>query len=151
MGRVRIAGHGRSIDVPDGWEARIFRRRGAAPVLHVGSFALHDGDGDFGAGAAGRMRTDDMFAALVEYRVDSKIRPGHGLFAATRPPRPRARDFSPLQLQVTRPGQLGCQLFFTARGAPCSLYLVVQPGRRHLSDLTAKLAGVLATLRFHGE
>lgn len=150
MGRVRIAGHGRSIDVPDGWEARIFRHRDAAPVVHVGSFALRDGDGDFGAAATGRMRPDDMFAALVEFRADHKVRAGHGLFAATGPPRPRARDFSPLQLQVARAGQLGCQLFFSARDAPCSLYLVVQPARRHLPDLTAELAGVLATLRFHG-
>jgi hypothetical protein len=148
---VRVTAHGRSIDAPDGWEARIFRRSGAAPVLHVGSFALHDGDGDFGAAATGRMRPDDMFAALVEYRPDAKLHPGHGLFAPSSPPRPRAQDFSPLQLQVARRGQLGSQLFFTARGAPCSLYLVVQPGRKHLSDLTAELARVLATLRFHGD
>jgi hypothetical protein len=148
---VRVTGHGRSIDVPDGWESRIFHRPGAAPVLHVGSFALHDGDGDFGAAATGRMRPDDMFAALVEYRPDTKLRPGHGLFAPTVPPRPRPRDFSPLQLQVARRGQLGSQLFFTVRGAPCSLYLVVHPGRKHLSHLTTELAGVLATLQFHGD
>jgi hypothetical protein len=151
MGRVRVAGHRRSIDVPGGWEARIFRHPGAAPVMHVASFALRDGDGDFGAAATGRMRPDDMFAALVEYRADAKIRPGHGLFAATSPPRPQPRDFSPFQLQVARRGQLGCQLFFTARGAPCSLYLVVQPARRRLSDMTKELAGVLATLRHERE
>ncbi|MHB8659905.1 MAG: hypothetical protein ACYC91_18570 [Solirubrobacteraceae bacterium] len=147
---MRIASHGRSIDVPEGWEARILRHSGGAPVLHVASFALTDRDGDFGAAATGRMRPDDVFAALVEYRVDAKIRPGRGLFSPPPPRPPRAHELSSNQLQVTRRGQIGWQRFFTDADRPCCLYIVVQPGRMHPDRLVKQLGDVLATLRFHG-
>lgn len=143
-----IAGHGISIDIPAGWEARIYRRGGAAPVLHAGSFALHDGDGDFGAAATGRMRRGDSFVALVGYVVDERLRPGAGLFAAEGvPPAPRAHDFSPMQLQVTRAGQLGWQRFFTAAGRPCCLYAVIWPREAVPAVMVAELGRVLASLR----
>jgi hypothetical protein len=145
---VRISGHGRSIEVPAGWEARIFRRPGAAPVLHIGTFALLDNDGDFGAAATGRMRPDDVFAVLFEYRDDANIRPGYGLFSAERPSPPRLGDFSPAQLQVTRRGQLGWQRFFSEAGRPCCLYAVLAPVRRHPDRRVTDLGRVLATLRF---
>jgi hypothetical protein len=145
---MRIAGHGRSIEAPDGWEARIFRRAGAAPVLHVATFPLADGDGDFGAAATGRMRPDDAFASLVEYRTDATVRPGVGLFAPAGPPaRLRALDLLPNQLQVTRSGQLGCQRFFTDAGRPLCLYAVIQPARKSAERLAGELSGVLGTLR----
>lgn len=103
---MRVAGHGRSIDVPAGWEARIFARGGAAPVLHVATFALAEMDGDFGAAATARMRPDDAFAALIEYRADATLRPGRGLFSlAGRPRSLRAIEFRRNQLQVARSGQ----------------------------------------------
>jgi hypothetical protein len=149
---VRVAAHGRSIDVPTGWDARIFRRSGSAPVLHVATFALREQDGDFGAAATGRMRADDVFAALVEYREDAKLRRGHGLFAeAGHPASLRARDFWPTQLQVARPGQLGAQRFFTDAGRPCCLYAVIQPLRRRPAQLVNQLTRVLATLGFTAE
>ncbi len=143
-----IAGHGISIDVPAGWDARIYRRAGAAPVLHAASFALFDGDGDFGAAATGRMRPGDSFAALVEYLVDERLAPGIGLFAADRvPPAPRLREFGPTQLQVTRPGQLGWQRFFTAVRRPCCLYAVIRPGATTPAAMVAELGRMLTTLR----
>ncbi len=151
MAELRISGHGRSVEIPSGWEARIFRRPGAEPVVHVASFALRDGDGDFGAAATARMRPDDAFAALIEYRMDSKLRPGHGLFAKAGTPRvPRAAELGPNQLQVARRGQLGCQRFFTDGGRPCCLYVVVHPARKPPERLLAELARVLATFQFHG-
>jgi len=146
MARVVISGHGLAIEVPSGWEARIFRRADAAPVLHAASFPLHDHDGDFGAAATGRMRGDDRFLALVEYRPDGRLRAGHGLFAPASRPVPRAPDFSPRQLQVTRAGQLGWQRFFTVAGRPCCVYAVVQPARLSAGRLVTDLARVLDTL-----
>jgi len=143
-----IAGHGISVDIPAGWEARIYRRPGAAPVLHAGSFALHDGDGDFGAAATGRMRPGDRFVALVEYLVDERLQPGVGLFAAEGvPPAPRLRDFGPMQLQVTRAGQLGWQRFFTGARRPCCLYAVIWPADAAPAVMVAELGDVLTTLR----
>lgn len=146
---MRIAAHGLSIDVPHGWEGRVFRRQNAAPVLHLATFALHEQDGDFGAAATGRMRPDDIFAALVEYRRDGKLQGGRGLFAAQGCPRSlRVTDFSQNQLQVTRRGQLGIQHFFTERERPCCLYVVLRPGHRWPHQLVADINRVLATLRF---
>jgi hypothetical protein len=148
---MRVAGHGVSIDVPAGWEARIFRRGGGEPVLHVATFELLDRDGDFGAAATGRMRGDDVFAALIEYRVDDRLRAGVGLFAARGlPAPPEAHEFDPMQLQVTRRGQLGRQRFFTHDSRPYCLYLVIKPVDHPLARLTGDLSKVLATLQLPG-
>jgi len=148
---VKVAGHGRSIEVPAGWEARIFAHADAAPVLHVATFALAERDGDFGAAATARMRPDDAFAALIEYRVDETLRPGRGLFSSAGRPRSlRTIEFRPHQLQVARSGQLGCQRFFTDAGRPCCLYSVIQPGRKRPERLVRELAGVMATFELTG-
>jgi len=147
MADVRLSGHGVTIDVPDGWEARIYQRGGGAPVLHVATFGLEAQDGDFGAAATGRMRPDDTFAALVQYRTDARLRPGAGLFAAAGAPAPRAAEFGPRQLQVMRPGHLGWQRFFTERGRPCCLYAVIQPAQQTPEALVARLEQVLVTVR----
>jgi hypothetical protein len=144
---MRIDGHGVSIDVPHGWDARIFCREGAAPVLHAATFALKESDGDFGAAATGRMRGDDVFIAVLEYRADAVLLPGAGLFDAHRPLGLRASELGSNQLQVTRAGQLGCQRFYTEAGRPFCLYAVIQPLRRGPDELIAELSGVVATLR----
>jgi hypothetical protein len=146
---VRLAAHGLSIDVPEGWEARIFHREGGGPVLHLATFALHERDGDYGAAATGRMGTGDAFASMLEFRRDAGVRPGHGLFAARGRPRPRAGEFAADQLQVRRPGQLGWQRFFTDGDRACCLYAVVAPGRRASHPLVEALAEVLTTVA-HG-
>jgi hypothetical protein len=143
---VRVTGHGLSIDVPSGWEARIFRRAGGGPVLHLATFPLEDGDGDFGAAATGRMRSGDCFVALIEYR-DPEIRPSIGLFErAGRPAAPVVAEFAANQLQVTRRGQRGWQRFFTDAGRTCCLYAVIQPGKLRPEQLVDGLGAVLGTL-----
>jgi hypothetical protein len=143
---VRIAGHGLSVDLPSGWEGRISRRDGGGPVMHVATFSLLATDGDFGAAATGRMRPGNAFAALLEFRDEDKLAPGVGLFEAAGQPVPRAREFSPRQLQVTRRGQLGWQRFFTAGGRTSCLYAVVAPGPHTIDELVGALGVVLATV-----
>jgi len=145
---MRIAAHGISVDAGDGWEARVFQRSAGAAVLHVASFALAGHDGDFGAAATGRMGAEDVFLSLIEYRVDARVRPGIGLFAA-RPERLqlRAADFDRNQLQVTRARHLGCQRFFTASLRPFCLFAVIEPQRTRPERLVKRLNTVLATLR----
>lgn len=147
---MKTSAHGLSIEVPDGWEARIVRRPDSAPFLHVGNFALHHDPGQFGAGVTGRMGPDTVFAALVEYLVDEHVRPDEGLFAA-RGWRPRLRlgEFGRRQLQVTRPGHLGAQRFFTEAGRPFCLYTVLCPVRRRPAQLAGELSAVLRTVGFH--
>jgi hypothetical protein len=147
---VRVSGHGLSIDVPSGWEARIFRRGGGGPVLHLATFLLEDGDGDFGAAATGRMRSGDCFAALIEYR-DPTIRPGVGLFERIgRPATPGVDEFAANQLQVTRRGQRGWQRFFSDAGRTYCLYAVIAPGHLPPRELVDDLGAVLGTLELAG-
>jgi hypothetical protein len=143
---LNVAGHGISIDVPSGWEARIARRSDGAR-LHLATFLLLGSDGDFGAAATGRMRRGDAFAALVEYVDPEGIRPGIGLYAARGPQVPTLHEFAPNALQVTRPGQLGWQRFFTGSGRTCCLYAVIKPGAERSEKLVRRLASVLSTLQ----
>jgi hypothetical protein len=143
---VRVARHGVSVDLPKGWEGRIFRRGGAGPVMQIATFPLLPSDGDYGAAATGRMRGDDAFAALLEFRPDPQVRPGVGLFEAIGRPALQPHQFQGTHLQVTRPGQLGCQRFFTDAGRALCLYAVVQPLHRSRTQLIAELHRVLATI-----
>jgi hypothetical protein len=146
---VRTAAHGLSVDVPQGWEARIVRPPESAPYLHVASFALTADTGQFGAGATLAMGPDAAFAALVEYVVDQHARPGVGLFASRRwQPRLRVGEFGHDRLQVMRRGHLGAQRFFTVAQRPLCLYAVVSPVRRRPAQLIGELSAVLATVRF---
>jgi hypothetical protein len=145
--RAVVAAHGLKVTLPDRWEARLYLRdrpagidgpeatRWAAhpaaygwlgestnPVLHMANFALPPGRGDFGTGAVERMGAGHAFISLLEYDPEEVGRP---LFAAHGLPRPAVRDFAPNALQRRLPGQLGCQRFFTDRGRPFCLYVVL--------------------------
>jgi hypothetical protein len=144
-----VTATGPSLSPPPGWHARSFGGSDAAFVLHVANFELDARDGTFGAAATGRMRPDDAFAAVIEYRIDEHVRPGVGLFGnASSPPRLRVTDYSPAQLQVTRPGHLGAQRFYTHDGRPFCLYAVVLPVRTRPDKLVRELGRVLARVRF---
>ena len=122
---MNVSGHGISIDLPDGWEGRIYRRRlpKTFPVLHAGSFALPQGDGDFGGDAIAAMAADDVFLALLEY--DPALA-GTGLFNEPGMPLPlRSGEFSPAAFRRRQAGRLGVQRFFTEQGRPFCLYVVV--------------------------
>jgi hypothetical protein len=151
----RLAAHSLAIDLPPGWEGRIYRRRGGDPILHAANFPLPDSDGDFGSGATARMPPGGCFIALTEYRPGEGLEPGRGLFAPSELPLPlSARDFHQRTLQVGRAGQAGVQHFFTTGGRPFCLYAVVrQPnGARHAAAAAEhqvrSMNGVLETVRF---
>ena len=147
MSAMRTAAHGLAVSVPQGWEARIVRKPQAAPFLHVASFRLRADGGQFGASVTAEMGADAMFASLVEYLIDDHVRPGRGLFAQRRRRSGlRVGDFSRTRLQVTRPGHLGCQRFFSHADRPFCLYAVIAPVRRRPAQLVGELSAVLATL-----
>ena len=144
-----VRGHGISVELPEGWQARV-AKRGEGALLHVATFPLLVSDGDFGAAATGRMRRGDAFASLVEYVDPAVIRPAVGLYGRRRPPRPQYHEFTPMTLQVTRNGQLGWQRFFTESSRTCCLYAVIMPGAQRPQKLVRRLADVLSTLRIEG-
>jgi hypothetical protein len=120
---MRISGHGLEIDLPNGWEGRIYRRPEGRPILHAASFVLPTDDGDFGALAVASMPSNGVFIALAEYGPDVL---GTPLFAHQGLPVPlRPADVLPRALQRLGRGRAGIQRFFTTRGRPFCLYVVI--------------------------
>lgn len=151
---MRIAAHGIELELPSGWDGRLYRVAGSAPILHAASFALPARDGDFGSGATAAIPPGGAFLALKEYTPGPRLLPGIGLFASNAIPLPlSAGHFHPRALQVGRRGQAGLQHFFTASGRPFCLYAVIETGgaasvsiaRAH--DRVGQLSRALTTLR----
>jgi hypothetical protein len=150
---VRLAAHGIALELPHGWDGRLYRPAGWDPILHAASFPLPTRDGDFGSGATGMMPVRGAFLALKEYRAGPRLVPGVGLFASRSLPLPlEPARFHPRALQVTRSGCAGFQHFFTASGRPFCLYAVIELGAAHSAaagrapDRTDELTRILSTL-----
>src|SRR5204862_120951 len=82
------AAHGMSIELPDGWEGKIYRRQGGDPTLHAANYALPGWDGDFGSVATEHMPVNGSFLVITEYRPGQGLEAGKGLFAAEAIPLP---------------------------------------------------------------
>jgi hypothetical protein len=126
---------GISVDLPQGWEAEIYRRPNDAltlasglteenhTVLHAGNFPLPTERGDFGSGAVEIMRDYEVLVILFEHGRESV---GTTLFANEGLPIPlQASDFSPDMMQRALAGQAGAQKFFTVNGRAFCLYVVL--------------------------
>lgn len=120
---MRLSDLGISVDVPGGWEGRIYRRDNAPPKVHLANFPLPPDDGDFGQTATSLMGSAGIFIDLFEY--DSALA-GDALFSYGSFPFPlRAEDFSPNVSARPRPGQAGIQRFFNYQRRAFCLYVVV--------------------------
>lgn len=156
-----LRAHGITVDVPRGWDGRIFRRDESdvmspaspdtdaasvprsgltTPVVHLANFALPEGRGDYGSGAVSRMRSADVFVALVEFGPESF---GAPLFARTGMPRFRASELAEQSMQRPVVGMGGAQRFFTVAGRPFCAYAVVGSLLRR-SGSVALINGALA-------
>jgi len=121
----RIEGHGISAEIPPGWDAEIYVRPdgdAALPILHLGTFSLPAGRGDFGGGAVERMGSRDIFISFSEYGAESV---GTPLFSSTAltPIPPDSFDTQALQRPI--PPQCGWQRFATISGRAFCLYIVL--------------------------
>jgi uncharacterized surface protein with fasciclin (FAS1) repeats len=139
---TRLSAHGFTLDVPAGWDARIYRRPAAgefaataadgppAPagaatyaVVHVTTVPMPPDIGDFGSSGVDRLGPDDAFVVVFDHGPDAVGRP---LFQLEGMPRALdAGDFAPNVLQRSLPGQAGVQAFFTESGRACCLYVVI--------------------------
>jgi len=129
---------GIEIDLPPGWDGRIFTRSSAPgpqsapqgttlehsyPVLHAANFAVPTDIGDFGGGAVELMGNGQVFVALIDFGPEAA---GTPLFSWLEVPCALDTDqFDPATLQRTLPGQSGTQQFFTAAGRGFCLYVVL--------------------------
>lgn len=153
---MRLAAHGIEVDLPPGWDGRIYRRPGADPTLHAANFRLPTSDGDFGSGATAQMPRGGALLVIKEYRPGPRLVPGTGLFAPRAVPLPLDTNrFHPRALQVGRPRQAGFQHFFTAAGRPFCLYAVIKtpPAWARTESQAISQIGevndILASLTFH--
>ena len=69
-----ISAHGLAVDLPVGWEAAIYRRPPGEsgtthPVMHIATFGLPVGRGDFGSGAVDLMDPDDALIVCIYIRT----------------------------------------------------------------------------------
>ena len=137
-----LSAHGFTLDVPAGWDARIYRRPGAgevaateadgppAPpgaatyaVVHVSTVPMPPDIGDFGSSGVDRLGPNDAFVVVFDHGPGAVGRP---LFEPRGMPRDLdAGDFSPNVLQRSLSGQAGLQAFFTESGRACCLYVVL--------------------------
>lgn len=121
-----LAGFGVAVDLPDGWDGRIYGRDVGGTTraaLHAGTFALPNERGDFGSGAVELMGEQDVFVVLLEY---DPARTGQALFLADGAPAELyPGSFSPSVLQRSLPGHAGSQTFFRTGGRAFCLYAVV--------------------------
>lgn len=125
-----LAAHGLRIELPRGWSGRVFSRGHGVATLHAGNFTLALSDGEFGDRSTASMHPGSAFIALTEYLPGDGLKPGRGLFAARRIPRPLDPSaFAAAGLAHPRPGQVGTQHFFTAAGRPFCLYVVLAGDR----------------------
>jgi hypothetical protein len=124
---TQIVAHGLAVKLPPGWEGRILRRARGNPnertraIVHCSTFPLPEQRDDFGGGVTQLMRSSDVFVVLFEYGPESL---GTPLFRTQGVPRLDAGAFDSRRLQRPMPGQLGCQLFFTANDRAFCLYVV---------------------------
>ena len=163
---MSVAAHGIEVELPSGWDGRIYGRprlaQGPSPrsvlpgfdgsvegriaTLHAATFPLTGAEGDFGADATIRMPDRAGFLALVEYQADENLVPGTGLFAEPAPPEALdLGEFSPETMLVHRRDQAGLQRFFTVGERPFCLYAVVG-SRRHGHQAVAGINAVLGSL-----
>lgn len=137
----RLSGSGLEVDVPEGWEGRISSRYSATTprpplhaadagaggdrptnaVLHLASFAMPPGAGDYGSGAVEQMTNLDLLVIVMEHGHHSATT---ALFASSGIPRLQVDDVSTTCLQRLIEGQGGAQKFFNVAGRAFCLYVV---------------------------
>jgi hypothetical protein len=124
----KLTRQGLEIELPDGWDGRIYRRETDADAvtrraLHAANFALPTGLGDYAVGAVETMTAGDVLVVLLEFDPDSA---GQGLFANEGMPSGlRAGDFSPSAMPRATAGRTAAQWFFSLDGRAFCLYVVL--------------------------
>jgi hypothetical protein len=142
---MRLEGHGLTLVVHRGWEARMWRPvveppATAGPVVRLANFPLPRTRDTYAPEVADKLRPGDVLVSLVEF---DRASADTGLYAARGAPRIRIDDLDPKALQAPGPGRVGVQRFFSHGGRAFSLYVMAHEGPR----LREALAAVNATMR----
>lgn len=123
-----LSRQGLEIELPDGWDARIYRREAVdgevtRRALHAANFAIPTGVGDYAVGAMEQMTAGDVLVVLLEFDPDNA---GQGLFRNEGLPTGlSAGDFSPTAMPRAMPGRTAAQWFFSLNDRAFCLYVVL--------------------------
>lgn len=162
-----IEAHGLAVEVPPGWEGRVYRRAEAGelrpsnvagdpappgelsfPVVHVASVPIPNDAADFGSDVVETLGPDDALVVLKEFDPADAAQP---LFARSGMPRALSgNDFDPSALQRRLAGQAGRQIFFNEAGRAFCIYVVLGAFSRR-NDVVASVNAVLASIRIDPE
>ncbi|MDQ3897223.1 MAG: hypothetical protein M3326_08305 [Actinomycetota bacterium] len=124
----KLTRQGIEIELPDGWDGRIYRREADAAAvtrraLQAANFALPPNLGDYAVGAVERMEPSDVLVVLLEFDPE---RAGEGLFGNQGlPTAMTSGDFSPTAMPRAVPGRTAAQWFFSLAGRAFCLYVVL--------------------------
>ncbi|HJV09553.1 MAG TPA: hypothetical protein VJ653_07720 [Acidimicrobiales bacterium] len=143
-----LSRQGLEIELPDGWDARIYQREAEVEAitrraLHAANFALPTGLGDYAVDAVEQMTTGDVLVVLLEFDPD---RAGQGLFRNEGLPAGLgAGDFSPTAMPRAVAGRTAAQWFFSLNGRAFCLYVVLgtHAGRADLLPLVNQVVQTL--------
>jgi hypothetical protein len=158
-----INAHGLTVNVPSGWEGRIFRRnefgelRAAEvpgepapmgeltlPLAQLATVPIPNDSADYGSDVVETLGAGDVFIVLKEF---APAEAGEKLFERAGLPRQLDPElFDPGTLQRTLSGQAGQQLFFHEGGRAFCLYVVIGDYRRR-AELVGAVNAVLAEMR----
>jgi hypothetical protein len=146
-----LARHGLGVELPSGWDGRIWRPAADEPgattraILHAASFPLPERREDYGGGVVEIMGPGDVLVTLLEFDPEAAAT---ALFAQRQgmPRRLPASAFAPNRLQRILPGQAGAQVFFTDAGRAWSLYVVLGSWARR-EALAEQVNRLLASVR----
>jgi hypothetical protein len=123
-----LSRQGLEIGLPDGWDARIYRRQATDDAvtqraLHAANFALPTRLGDYAVGAVEQMTAGDVLVVLLEFDPGNA---GRGVFRNDGLPSGlSAGDFSPTAMPRTMPGRTAAQWFFSLNDRAFCLYVVL--------------------------
>ncbi len=147
----KLTRSGVEIELPDGWDGRIYRREAEAQAvtrraLHAANFALPPNLGDYAVGAVERMEIGDVLVVLLEFDPASA---GQGLFRNEGLPVGLGPgDFSPGAMPRAIPGRTAAQWFFSLEGRAFCLYVVLgsHSGRAAMLPLVNQVVETLKVL-----
>lgn len=121
--------NGVRMEVPPGWEGRMGQLSASGEgestfqVIHASTVPLSGPRADYGGGVVERLGSNDVFIALLEFGPEEA---GTALFKdVDELPTLEVSMFHRNQLQRRIRGQAGVQHFFTLKGRPFCLYVVL--------------------------
>jgi len=145
---TELRGHGLSLAVRRGWEARIWLPDAPPPaenrpVMRLANFALPSTKDTYAEDVADELRPGQVVASLAEFAPRLADR---GLYAPQGVPTLELEDLDPRAVQRHLPGRSGLQRFFSVRGRAFSLYVIARDGaelRAALRELHAQLQALV--------